>query len=247
MIQQKIMGRIVKSLGGFYYVAPQSGGPVVECRARGAFRQQNIKPCVGDWATVELTEQGTGYVVQLEPRSNSLVRPPLANLDQLVLGDFDSYAGVVQSDCELLRYPIEKDDTDTMLAVKQALQRGYERLVLVGMLGGRLDHTLANIQTLVYAVEHGAAAQIIDSSCYITVIKGGQTAQIPYQQGFHFSVFCHSDCASGVCIRHAKYELEDAQLTNGFPIGVSNSFLEGQPAQISVKQGILVILSTGGD
>ena len=139
---------------------------------------------------------------------------------QLVLGDFDSYAGVVQSDCELLRYPIEKDDTDTMLAVKQALQRGYERLVLVGMLGGRLDHTLANIQTLVYAVEHGAAAQIIDSSCCITVIKGGQTAQIPYQQGFHFSVFCHSDCASGVCIRHAKYELEAAQITNGFPIGV---------------------------
>ncbi len=213
---------------------------------------------------------------------------------QLVLGDFDSYAGVVQSDCELLRYPIEKDDTDTMLAVKQALQRGYDQLVLVGMLGGRLDHTLANIQTLVYAVEHGAAAQIIDSSCCITVIKGGQTAQIPYQQGFHFSVFCHSDCASGVCIRHAKYELIDssccitvikggqtaqipyqqgfhfsvfchsdcasgvcirhakyeleaAQITNGFPIGVSNSFLEGQPAQISVKQGILVILSTGGD
>ena len=65
MIQQKIMGRIVKSLGGFYYVAPQSGGPVVECRARGAFRQQNIKPCVGDWATVELTEQGTGYVLSL--------------------------------------------------------------------------------------------------------------------------------------------------------------------------------------
>ena len=85
MIQQKIMGRIVKSLGGFYNVAPQSGGPVVECRARGAFRQQHIQPCVGDWATVELTEQGTGYVVQLEPRSNSLVRPPLANLDQLVL------------------------------------------------------------------------------------------------------------------------------------------------------------------
>lgn len=144
---------------------------------------------------------------------------------QLVLGDFDSYAGVVQSDCELLRYPIEKDDTDTMLAVKQALQRGYERLVLVGMLGGRLDHTLANIQTLVYAVEHGAAAQIIDSSCYITVIKGGQTAQIPYQQGFHFSVFCHSDCASGVCIRHAKYELEDATSSpTVFPSGSAIPF-----------------------
>lgn len=166
---------------------------------------------------------------------------------QLVLGDFDSYAGVVQSDCELLRYPIEKDDTDTMLAVKQALQRGYERLVLVGMLGGRLDHTLANIQTLVYAVEHGAAAQIIDSSCYITVIKGGQTAQIPYQQGFHFSVFCHSDCASGVCIRHAKYELEDAPAHQRFSHRGQQFLFGGTAAQISVKQGILVILSTGGD
>ena len=164
----------------------------------------------------------------------------------LLLGDFDSMDQPTDF-ANIHRSPVEKDDTDTMLAVKQALQRGYERLLLVGMLGGRLDHTLANIQTLVYAVEHGAAAQIIDSSCCITVIKGGQTAQIPYQQGFHFSVFCHSDCASGVCIRHAKYELEDAQLTNDFPIGVSNSFLEGQPAQISVKQGILVILSTGGD
>lgn len=53
--------------------------------ARGAFRQQNVKPCVGDWAQVELTPQGKGYVVEIEERKNSLVRPPLANLDQLVL------------------------------------------------------------------------------------------------------------------------------------------------------------------
>ena len=198
---------------------------------------------------------GTYYGLRERPQTGDLVLAADAGYlacrqagitPDLLLGDFDSMDQPADFD-HVRRVPVEKDDTDTMLAVKQALQRGYERLVLVGMLGGRLDHTLANIQTLVYAVEHGAAAQIIDSSCYITVIKGGQTAQIPYQQGFHFSVFCHSDCASGVCIRHAKYELEAAQLTNGFPIGVSNSFLEGQPAQISVKQGILVILSTGGD
>ena len=86
-----VRGRIVKSLGGFYYVSPQDSGiesgqqTVIECRARGAFRRQNMKPCVGDWVTIELTEQGTGYVLEVELRKNSLVRPPLANLDQLIL------------------------------------------------------------------------------------------------------------------------------------------------------------------
>lgn len=76
----------MKSLGGFYYVSdPQRRGELIECRARGVFRQQNIKPCVGDWVQVELTPQGKGYVLQVQPRKNSLVRPPLANLDQLVL------------------------------------------------------------------------------------------------------------------------------------------------------------------
>ena len=86
MTEQNIRGRIIKSLGGFYYVADSEHPEnVIECRARGAFRQQNIKPCVGDWAEVEMTAQGKGYVVEIQPRKNSLVRPPLANLDQLVL------------------------------------------------------------------------------------------------------------------------------------------------------------------
>ena len=86
MTKQNVRGRIIKSLGGFYYVADsEQKGNIIECRARGAFRQQNVKPCVGDWAQVELTPQGKGYVVKIEERKNSLVRPPLANLDQLVL------------------------------------------------------------------------------------------------------------------------------------------------------------------
>lgn len=86
MAEQNIRGRIIKSLGGFYYVADSEHPEnVIECRARGAFRQQNIKPCVGDWVEAEMTAQGKGYVVEIQPRKNSLVRPPLANLDQLVL------------------------------------------------------------------------------------------------------------------------------------------------------------------
>lgn len=165
----------------------------------------------------------------------------------LVLGDFDSYSGRISPKCEIMRYPIEKDDTDTMLAVKEAIRRGYREILMVGMLGGRLDHTLANIQTLVYAVQHGETAQIIDKGCRITVIKSGQSVTVPYERGFHFSVFCHSDSASGVNIRHAKYELENGQITNGFPIGVSNSFLPGEDAQVSVEEGILVIVANQGE
>ncbi len=81
---EQVKGQIIKSLGGFYYVQT-SDQEVLECRACGAFRNKNIKPCVGDFAAVERTGEGTGYVVELRERKNSLIRPPLANLDQLVL------------------------------------------------------------------------------------------------------------------------------------------------------------------
>ncbi len=76
-------GRIIKLLGGFYYVDTQDGA--VECRARGVFRNEKISPCVGDWAVLEMTDGGKGYILSLGPRRNHLLRPPLANLDQLVL------------------------------------------------------------------------------------------------------------------------------------------------------------------
>jgi len=81
---EQFKGRIIKSLGGFYYLKSEDGREL-ECRARGVFRNKKIKPCVGDWALAEVTGEGTGYVLEILPRSNSLVRPPLANLDQLVL------------------------------------------------------------------------------------------------------------------------------------------------------------------
>ena len=163
----------------------------------------------------------------------------------LILGDFDS-APAPDSPAEQFTFPVEKNDTDTMLAVKEAIRREFADILMLGMLGGRLDHTLANIQTIVYAVQHGASASIVEKDCRITALRGGQSAAIPYARGFHFSVFCHSDSAEGVSIRHAKYELENAQITNGFPIGVSNSFLPGEDAVVSVESGILVIVANMG-
>lgn len=165
----------------------------------------------------------------------------------LILGDFDSYQEELTADCEIMRYPIEKDDTDTMLAVKEAIRRDCGEIVMVGMLGGRIDHTFANIQTLVFAAKHGVRTSIEDRSCYIAAVSGGQELTIPYEKGYHFSVFCHSDNASGVSIHHAKYEVTDADLTNSFPIGVSNDFIKGEDASVSVKEGILIIVKNQGE
>lgn len=165
----------------------------------------------------------------------------------LILGDFDSYEGELPEGGKILRYPVEKDDTDTMLAVKEAIASGCREVIMVGMLGGRLDHTLANIQTVVYAVRHGIRAAIADRGCYITAIKDGQSAVIPYEEGSHFSVFSHTDASHGVGISGAKYELESADITNAFPIGVSNAFLPGRDAVVSVGEGTLVIIVNQGE
>ena len=76
-------GMIIKAMSGFYYV--NTPGGLVECRARGVFRKRGQEVLVGDWARVEPTEPGKGYVVEIAPRKNCLLRPPLANLDQLVM------------------------------------------------------------------------------------------------------------------------------------------------------------------
>ena len=162
---------------------------------------------------------------------------------QLVLGDFDSYAGVVQSDCELLRYPIEKDDTDTMLAVKQALQRGYERLLLVGMLGGRLDHSLANMQALTYLARLGCRGILAGRNENLTVVQNGQLRFLPGAKGY-LSVFCLDNAAEGIDLVGLKYTLTNASMTNDLPMGVSNEFL-GLPALVRVRRGTLAVTWSG--
>ena len=161
---------------------------------------------------------------------------------QLLLGDFDSYEGSIDEDCPVLTYPVEKDDTDTMLAIKVALEKGFKELLLLGMCGGRLDHTIANIQSVVYAAKHGASAAIMDEDVYITAVCGGQELSVPYRAGFVLSVFAHTNVCKGVTLRNLYYPLEDGELRNTFPLGVSNHFLPEKDAVISLKEGIAVVI-----
>ena len=155
-----------------------------------------------------------------------------------VLGDFDSL-GFCPEGANV--FPVEKDDTDAMLAVRLGLERGCEEFLLYGSLDGpRLDHTVANFQTLQFLADHGAAGYLIGNTTMVTVVKNGKIS-FPAGLSGTISVFCMGPDAVGVTEKGLFYGLENGTLTSGFPLGVSNHFT-GEAAEISVKNGSLLVL-----
>ena len=155
----------------------------------------------------------------------------------VILGDFDSL-GYVPQDSKV--FPVEKDDTDAMLAVRHGLELGCTRFVLYGALEGpRLDHTVANFQTLQFLADRGARGYLVGKDTVVTVIKNGSLTLPALDDGI-VSVFCMGEDARGVTIRGLQYELENGILTAGFPLGVSNHFV-GREATVSVEAGSLLI------
>ena len=155
-----------------------------------------------------------------------------------IIGDFDSL-GYVPEGAKV--FPVEKDDTDAMLAARQGLEMGYRRFVFYGSLDGpRLDHTVANFQTLQFLSDHGAAGYLVGRDYLVTVVRN-ECIRFPAEAEGIFSVFCMGADAAGVSIRGAQYPLEDAVLSSGFPLGTSNHFI-GESCEISVKNGSLLII-----
>ena len=157
----------------------------------------------------------------------------------LLLGDFDSL-GEAPDFANVERVPVEKDDTDMMLAVKRGLALGQREFHLYGGMGGRrTDHTIANLQALLYLAAHGARGWLYGCGEVYTAIRNDRIV-LPARERGILSVFCMGEPARGVTIRGAQYELEDAELTADFPLGVSNHFT-GNKIKISVKGGSLLI------
>ena len=155
-----------------------------------------------------------------------------------ILGDFDSLGHVPEG---ANVFPVEKDDTDAMLAVRRGLALGCGEFLLYGSLDGpRLDHTVANFQTLQFLADRGARGYLIGREYLVTVLKNGALA-FPAGCSGTVSVFAMESQARGVSLRGLYYPLEDGTLTCGFPLGVSNHFT-GAPARICVEEGSLLIL-----
>lgn len=157
----------------------------------------------------------------------------------MAVGDFDSLGRPAEHP-NIVRHPPEKDETDMLLAVNEGIRLGYRTFVIFGALGGRLDHTLANIQTIAYLSENGCAGYLVGGGAVITAVKDGALRLKARERGY-VSVFCHGSPARGVGISGLKFELNGAALLPTMPIGVSNEFI-GKDSIISVDEGILLVL-----
>ena len=156
----------------------------------------------------------------------------------VILGDFDSL-GYVPEGSQV--FPVEKDDTDAMLAVRLGLDRGCTEFFLYGgMDGPRLDHTMANFQTLAFLAVHGARGWLIGRD-YIATVATRETLIFPETFSGIFSCFCLGSDLTGLTIRGMKYNLTDGTLSAAFPLGVSNHFI-GQEASLTLENGLLLAL-----
>ncbi len=195
----------------------------------------------GEFSPCEITLTDNDLVIAADGGYDHLIHMGLRA--DVALGDFDSvtsYEIWEDNICEKYTYPPEKDDTDMMLAIKLGLSKGFRFFAIYGGLGGRLDHTLANIQALSYLAAKGAQAILYHEDYELTVIKNSSFI-LPKDLTGYVSVFSLSDKSENVSIKGLKYQIEGATLSNTFPLGVSNEAI-GKKGIISVEKGILLIL-----
>ena len=160
-----------------------------------------------------------------------------------VIGDFDSLGEIPDFDSSKMKaLPCEKDTTDTHEAIMAGINMGCTTFHIYGGTGGRLDHTLANIQLISDLSEKGYSAFLYGEGYCITAVTNGSIA-IKGESGRYISVFSASDISEGVTLKNLKYTLSDGELRNTFPLGVSNEFT-GENAELSVKKGTLIIYYT---
>lgn len=152
----------------------------------------------------------------------------------LIVGDFDSHPRP-ETETETIVLPREKDDTDTVYAVKEALARGFEDFLLIGVCGGRLDHTLGNVSILLMIHSKGKRALIVDDFSEMEIADN----EVKYiDDSFpYFSLINIDGTCRGVYEKNAKFPLENAEIGAEYQYGISNEPLPGKVSEVCVKDG----------
>lgn len=167
----------------------------------------------------------------------------------LILGDFDSVSDPEREAVQQLKQQIpdrivelkpEKDDTDMLAALRLGLEKGFDTFHIYAGTGGRLDHTLANIQCLLFLKHNGATGYLVDGNGMILVICNEKVSFQAHMEGY-LSLFSLSRESKGVTIENMKYELNGYTMTNDYPIGISNEFI-GKAASVTVEDGEVVCI-----
>ena len=218
---------------------PMKGRCIMMCA--GEFHPMKIEREPGDW--VIAVDGGLKYLEELG------VEP------DFLLGDFDSlgaeYVGTVEKyramgEDHFRQFPVAKDDTDTMAAARLGISRGYREFLIYGGLGGRLDHTMANLQTMVWILRNGGRAFMLDRDTCVTVIGPGEF-RIPEDFTGTVSLFALDECLENVTIRGMKYEVENAAVRNDYPLGCSNETVtdrDGTCGSYSIGKGTGLLIMT---
>ena len=170
--------------------------------------------------------------------------PFLHAVPALIVGDFDSHEKP-NTDTEIIELPREKDDTDTFFAAKEAVRRGFEDFLLIGVIGERTDHTLANLSILQYLDTAGKKAVLLDDWSEMRIISRNE--ETIGDDFAYFSVLAVNGPARGIRITGAKYPLEDGTITGDFQYGVSNEVLPGETARVSLREGRLLLVKVFRD
>ena len=157
----------------------------------------------------------------------------------LIVGDFDSHENP-HLEAETIVLPREKDDTDTVYGVKEALKRGFDTFLLIGVVGGRLDHTLGNVSILLYLDAIGKKGVIVDDYSEMEIVSSSPVSVS--DRYAYFSLLNVSGRAKGVTIQNAKYPLDNAEITCEYQYGISNEVLPGRTALVSVRDGRLLLI-----
>lgn len=160
-------------------------------------------------------------------------------IPNLFIGDFDSFSGELSNDLSVITLPCEKDETDTMVAIKYAKEQGFTNILLFCALGGRLDHLLGNLAAATYASKAGLTVKITDFNNEIFVFSNSKIV-LPKKSGFSISLISLTDKCKNVCILGGKYSLKNAVLTNASTLGISNEWIDD--ITVSVGAGVLAVV-----
>ncbi len=157
----------------------------------------------------------------------------------LIVGDFDSY-DKPETETETIVLPCEKDDTDTVFAVKEALDRGFDEFLLVGATGDRMDHTIANLSLLLMLDSLKKPAKIVDDYSEMEIVS--HSPAYVEDKFSYFSLLNISGTTKGVTIENAKYPLDRAEIKCDYQYGISNEVIKGKRARISVAEGRALLI-----
>lgn len=193
----------------------------------------------GEYTPLPDHKEAYSYIIACDKGWQHASRMKL--VPDIVIGDFDS-SPVPEGRLPIKTYPKEKDDTDTMLAARHALELGYKDITICCAFGGRIDHALGNIQAAAFIVSNGGEAALMGNDTFAYAFNGKKRV-FPRLGEYSFSVFALSDKCTGVSILGSLYDCEDTDFTNCFPLGVSNGW-KNDTIEICAGSGILLVVES---